>query len=144
LWAKTIASQRWRTDPSAAAFAIATASGQDDMGGRMDDERRVESAFNPIFCIFSLSSSTQIDTVMNRNFFAGLFVGLGLLAVFAFRPAGNEKPSDVQKWEYKVVHGKMGGIEKMPPIMNAFGIEGWELVDVKDVDGTQFYKRPIE
>ncbi|HEX2900617.1 MAG TPA: hypothetical protein VHS96_12925 [Bacteroidia bacterium] len=37
---------------------------------------------------------------MNKNFFAGLFAGLCLLAVFAFKPAAEKPVVAVQKWEY--------------------------------------------
>ncbi len=39
---------------------------------------------------------------MNKNFFAGLFAGLCLLAIFAFKPAAEKPVVAVQKWEYKI------------------------------------------
>jgi hypothetical protein len=80
--------------------------------------------------------------VMNKNFFAGLFVGLSLLAIFAFRPAGNEKPSAVQKWEYKVVRGESTLVSAQSKL-DEMGAQGWELVSVLDY-AFQFYKRPAE
>lgn len=77
--------------------------------------------------------------MMNKNFFAGLFVGLGLLGIFAFRPVEQDKPVAVQKWEYKVVYWKHSfSTEKIESELNALGIEGWELVQLP------IYKRPIE
>jgi hypothetical protein len=78
---------------------------------------------------------------MNKNFFAGLFVGLGLLGIFAFRPVENEKPSTVQKWEYKVDESINLTASKMESKMNTLGAEGWELVIS---GGSRIYKRPLE
>lgn len=79
---------------------------------------------------------------MNKNFFIGLFMGLSLLLIFAFRPARDGKPLTEQKWEYKI--GDWGGnAEKTQLKMNTMGAEGWELVFFDAAYGF-FYKRPIE
>ena len=77
---------------------------------------------------------------MNKNFFAGLFAGLCLLAIFAFKPAAEKPVVAVQKWEYKSVEVPMG--IKMGAKMNEAGQEGWELVAASGV--VLFFKRPIQ
>ncbi len=79
---------------------------------------------------------------MNKNFFAGLFVGLGLLGIFAFRPAEQDKHLAIQKWEYKVVTKPFNPMAKtIEAAMQALGAEGWEFVAFTDY---YIYKRPIE
>jgi hypothetical protein len=91
-------------------------------------------------CLFSPHSNR---TNMNKNFFAGLFVGLGLLGIFAFRPVEKDKPVAVQKWEYKVLHIKPPiSTQKTESEMNALGAEGWELVI--NESHSAIFKRPIE
>ncbi len=77
---------------------------------------------------------------MNKNFFAGLFIGLGLLAVFAFRPAP-EKPAAVQKWEYYRIPKASNSIADAQ--MKVSGLQGWELVAVT-ATGDYLFKRPRE
>jgi hypothetical protein len=75
---------------------------------------------------------------MNKNFFAGLFVGLGLLVVFAFRPTG-EKPV-VQKWEYKSIYPTLGE-KKLQEAFDLAGQEGWEYAGFGSF---HWFKRPIQ
>jgi hypothetical protein len=89
-------------------------------------------------CLFSPHSNR---TNMNKNFFAGLFVGLGLLGIFAFRPVEKAKPVTVQKWEYKVDNSLYTSPIKLESKMNTLGAEGWEFVAA---EGPYFYKRPVE
>jgi hypothetical protein len=81
--------------------------------------------------------------LMNKNFFAGLFVGLGLLGIFAFRPVEEDKPVAVQKWEYKVVPLTMPTpTKKIESEWNALGAEGWEVV--VQAASNFVFKRSIE
>ncbi len=79
---------------------------------------------------------------MNKNFFAGLFVGLGLLAIVAFKPAATEQPTPLpQKWEYHRI------IAQDPKVADAqlkvAGLQGWELVSTQPT-GHYFFKRPVQ
>ena len=77
---------------------------------------------------------------MNKNFFAGLFLGLGLLAIFAFKPVEMKPEADVQKWEYKV--HTTSTWPKREADLNAAGTQGWELIEIQ---GTyNIFKRPVQ
>jgi hypothetical protein len=97
-----------------------------------------------LFCILdslSFSHSPKNNTIMNKNFFAGLFAGLCLLAIFAFKPAAEKPVEGVQKWEYRHVDVPYG--IKMDAKMNDAGQEGWELVTVVGTT-VLLFKRPIQ
>ncbi len=76
---------------------------------------------------------------MNKNFFAGLFAGLCLLAIFAFKPAAEKPEVAVQKWEYKIT---MGGWVKREAELNEAGAQGWELIQFEG--GYWVFKRPVQ
>jgi hypothetical protein len=82
----------------------------------------------------ALSLPPQNLKNMNKNFFAGLFIGLGLLAIVAFRPA-----AAAQKWEYKVFNSVP---PKWEATLNADGQAGWEFVGVEGL--YVILKRSIE
>jgi hypothetical protein len=78
---------------------------------------------------------------MNKNFFAGLFAGLCLLAIFAFKPAAEKPVVAVQKWEYTHVQGF--GTKGMSEI-KTLGEEGWEMTGGITEGGYIFFKRPLQ
>ena len=78
---------------------------------------------------------------MNKNFFAGLLAGLGLLAIVAFRPVRQVPSVGVQKWEYKRIIG--GPRKTVDEDMKAAGEQGWELV-TDHATGDLIFKRPME
>jgi hypothetical protein len=75
---------------------------------------------------------------MNKNFFAGLFAGLCLLAIFAFKPA-EDKPAVLQKWEYYRISVATPSVADAQ--MKVAGMQGWELVATLG-NQTYLFKRP--
>ncbi len=77
---------------------------------------------------------------MNKNFFIGLFAGLCLLALVAFRPAATEKPA-AQKYDYMTL--VMGWGPRLDVKLKELGLEGWQLAGVGQTGG-YIFMRPIE
>ena len=78
---------------------------------------------------------------MNKNFFAGLFVGLGLLAIFAFKPSESKPNSEaavLQKWDYY----RVPAAKVLESQIKVAGFQGWEMVAIEG-DGDIWFKRPI-
>jgi hypothetical protein len=81
---------------------------------------------------------------MNKNFFAGLFIGLGLLAIVAFKPAAEKPDAAVQKWEYLDVSLPQSE-DKRQAKTNEYGSQGWELVAMDGAFGFhRVFKRPVQ
>jgi hypothetical protein len=78
---------------------------------------------------------------MNKNFFAGLFVGLGLLAIVAFKPTESKPEVGAQKWDYQTL--VMGWGSKLDVKLKELGQEGWELAGVGQTGG-YIFKKPID
>ena len=81
--------------------------------------------------------------LMNRNFFAGLFVGLGLLAIVAFKPAGEKIDAPLppaQKWEYFRVPFATAKVADAQ--LKVAGMQGWELEAIAP-NGDYLFKRPL-
>ncbi len=67
-------------------------------------------------------------------------MGLGLLAIVAFKPSESKPVAGVQKWEYMSVIPTVNQT-KMQDAFNKAGQEGWEYVGL----GTfHWFKRPVE
>lgn len=80
---------------------------------------------------------------MNKNFFTGLFVGLGLLLIVAFRPVEVKPPVESQKWEYKALFLSLPtkAEAKREAEFNALGQQGWELVSSSEAYA--YFKRAL-
>ncbi|MBP6720801.1 MAG: hypothetical protein KA239_00570 [Bacteroidia bacterium] len=78
---------------------------------------------------------------MNKNFFAGLFAGLCLLAIFAFKPAAEKPVVAVQKWEYLTFRSSFGKV--LDAKLMEVGLQGWELAGT--LEGIAYiFKRPVQ
>jgi hypothetical protein len=79
---------------------------------------------------------------MNKNFFAGLFIGLGLLAIVAFKPATDEPAPAAQKWDYMTITVPTGYGPKFDEKVKEAGKERWELFMKEGM--ICYFKRPLE